>query len=97
MWDFFFENVGRTTPFKESGSHRICSASFGPPGVLILPGNLYFSMVQFLGILTKRPNCLTKKVLESDSLPQLKKVLEISFTIASFAKRGGGERVLMRT
>jgi hypothetical protein len=41
----------------------------------------------------KFPNCLTKNLLESDSLPQLRNLLEISFTIASFGTGEGGERV----
>src|SRR5438876_2349253 len=38
-------------------------------------------------------NCLTKNLLESESLPQVKNLLEISFTIASFRTGEGGERV----
>src|SRR5437870_5174784 len=41
----------------------------------------------------KQLNCLTKNLLESDSLPQLRNLLEISFTIASFRTGEGGERV----
>jgi len=41
----------------------------------------------------KMPNCLTKNLLESDSLPQVKNLLEISFTIASFRTGEGGETV----
>ena len=39
------------------------------------------------------PNCLSKNLLESDSLPQLRNLLEISFTIASFETGKGGEAV----
>jgi len=41
----------------------------------------------------KRSNCLSKNLLERDSLPQLKNLLEISFAIASFRSGEGGERV----
>src|SRR5712692_9738495 len=41
----------------------------------------------------KKANCLTKNLLESDSLPQVKNLLEISFTIASFRTGEGGETV----
>src|SRR5712691_8850450 len=46
-----------------------------------------------LGRNVKSANCLSKNLLESDSLPQLKNLLEISFTIASFRTGEGGERV----
>ncbi len=41
----------------------------------------------------KRSNCLTQNLLESESLPQLRNLLEKSFTIASFAGAEGGEGV----
>lgn len=39
------------------------------------------------------PNCLTQNLLESESLPQVRNLLEISFTIASFGTGEGGETV----
>jgi hypothetical protein len=40
------------------------------------------------------PNCLSQDLLEKESLPQVKNLLEIRFTVASFEDREeGGERI----